>query len=83
MQINKSGCAVMIIWVVAFIFYMYVRIAKTMDLGQYLAYGIYVLIVEVLHHTLTRQSASEPSVPSGTSFSYCIEPSSKRALDGW
>lgn len=34
-------------WVLAFIFYMYIRITKTMDLGQYLAYGIYVLVVEV------------------------------------
>lgn len=47
MQINKLGCFVMAAWVVAFIFYMYIRITKTMDLGQYLAYGIYVLVVEV------------------------------------
>ncbi len=35
------------IWFVAFCFYMYVRVAKTLDLGQYLAYGIFVLFVEV------------------------------------
>ena len=43
------GCFVMAAWVLAFIFYMYIRITKTMDLGQYLAYGIYVLVVEVTH----------------------------------
>ncbi len=37
----------MAVWFIAFIFYMYVRIAKTMDLGAYLAYGIFVLFVEV------------------------------------
>ena len=42
------GCFVMAAWVLAFIFYMYIRITKTMDLGQYLAYGIYVLVVEVV-----------------------------------
>lgn len=35
------------IWVICLIFYFYVRIAKTMDLGAYLAYGIFVLVVEV------------------------------------
>ena len=35
------------IWVVCLIFYFYVRMAKTMDLGAYLAYGIFVLVVEV------------------------------------
>ncbi len=39
----------MAFWFVAFIFYMYVRITKTMDLGPYLAYGIFVLVVEVSH----------------------------------
>lgn len=48
-QINKMGCFVMVAWVLAFIFYMYIRITKTMDLGQYLAYGIYVLVVEVTY----------------------------------
>lgn len=46
-QINKRGCITMGIWVVCLIFYFYVRITKTMDLGRYLAYGIFVLIVEV------------------------------------
>lgn len=46
-QVNKRGCITMGIWVVCLIFYFYVRITKTMDLGRYLAYGIFVLIVEV------------------------------------
>lgn len=37
----------MVLWVISLIFYFYVRIAKTMDLGDYLAYGIFVLVVEV------------------------------------
>jgi cellulose synthase/poly-beta-1,6-N-acetylglucosamine synthase-like glycosyltransferase len=51
--INKVGCSIMAFWFVAFIFYMYVRITKTMDLGPYLAYGIFVLVVEVFGASAT------------------------------
>jgi hypothetical protein len=46
-QINWRGCFTMAFWVISLVFYFYVRIAKTMDLGKYLAYGIFVLVVEV------------------------------------
>lgn len=52
-KINKQGCAIMAFFLVSFVFYMYIRITKTMDLGRYLAYGIYVLIVEVLGASAT------------------------------
>jgi hypothetical protein len=73
MQINKSGCLVMICWVLAFIFYMYIRITKTMDLGQYLAYGIYVLVVEVstsLVHACHHGKSPVPQSP----FIECFPP---------
>ena len=43
----------MAVWVIALIFYLYVRITKTLDLGPYLAYGIFVLIVEIMGATAT------------------------------
>ena len=45
-QVNWVGSAIFTFFVLAFGFYLWVRITKTMDLGQYLAYGIYVLVVE-------------------------------------
>ena len=41
------GSAIFTFFVLAFGFYLWVRITKTMDLGKYLAYGIFVLVVEV------------------------------------
>ena len=46
-QINWVGSAIFTFFVLAFGFYLWVRITKTMDLGKYLAYGIFVLVVEV------------------------------------
>ena len=46
-QINWVGCAIFAFFVIALGFYLWVRITKTLDLGAYLAYGIYVLVVEV------------------------------------
>jgi hypothetical protein len=46
MQVNWVGSAIFTFFVLAFGFYLWVRITKTMDLGKYLAYGIYVLVVE-------------------------------------
>ena len=45
-QINWVGSAIFTFFVLAFGFYLWVHITKTMDLGHYLAYGIYVLVVE-------------------------------------
>ena len=47
LQINWVGSAIFTFFVLAFGFYLWVRITKTMDLGKYLAYGIFVLVVEV------------------------------------
>ena len=44
----------MTFYICAFIFYMYVRIAHSLDLGPgYIWYGIYLLCVEVLGFTTT------------------------------
>ncbi len=51
-QINWVGSAIFTFFVLAFGFYLWVRITKTMDLGKYLAYGIFVLVVEVRRATL-------------------------------
>ena len=40
-------------YTLAFFFYMWVRITKTLDLGPYLGYGIFVLIVEIMGATST------------------------------
>lgn len=44
----------MTFYICAFVFYMYVRIAYSLDLGPgYIWYGIYLLCVEVLGFTTT------------------------------
>ena len=44
----------MTFYICAFIFYMYVRIAHSLDLGPgYIWYGIYLLCVEILGFTTT------------------------------
>ena len=50
---NIWGTMLMVFYTLAFIFYMWVRITKTLDLGQYLGYGIFVLIVEIMGATST------------------------------
>jgi endoglucanase len=50
-QVNWFGWAVYIFYILAFGFYMWVRITKTLDLGSYLWYGIIVLAVEILGAT--------------------------------
>ena len=47
------GSVVMAIYVVCFLFYMWVRVTKTLDLGRYLGYGVFVLIVEIMGATTT------------------------------
>jgi hypothetical protein len=47
------GSAVMLIYCIALVFYLWVRITKTLDLGRYLPYGIFVLIVEIMGATTT------------------------------
>jgi endoglucanase len=44
---------VMVIYCFSLIFYLYVRVAKTLDLGRFLAYGIFVLVVECMGATTT------------------------------
>ena len=48
-----SGSAIMAIYVLAFLFYMWVRVTKTLDLGRYLPYGVLVLIIEIMGATTT------------------------------
>jgi len=59
-QINWIGSAIFTFFVLAFGFYLWVRITKTMDLGKYLAYGIFVLVVEVRRATLLKSAPAMP-----------------------
>lgn len=43
----------MTIYCLAFCFYLYVRVTHTLDLGRFLPYGIFVLIVEIMGATTT------------------------------
>ena len=43
----------MLVYCIALVFYLWVRITKTLDLGRYLPYGIFVLIVEIMGATTT------------------------------
>ncbi len=51
MQVNWMGTSVFVFYICALGFYLWIRIAKTLDLGQYLGYGIFVLCVEVMGAT--------------------------------
>ena len=53
-EIHWYGWIAMTFYICAFAFYMYVRIAHSLDLGPgYIWYGIYLLCVEVLGFTTT------------------------------
>lgn len=72
-KLNWTGAAVFILYIVAFIAYMFIRITKTLGgLGPYLVYGIFVLIVEVLGATTTLIYGA-PLLPSALpSFVCCV-----------
>lgn len=50
---SLHGCVVTFIYLCAFGFYLYVRIAKTLDLGSYVWYGAIVLAIEIAGATTT------------------------------
>ena len=52
-RFSPRGCLVTFLYLCAFGFYLYVRIAKTLDLGDYVWYGVIVLIVEIAGATTT------------------------------
>lgn len=51
LQVNWMGTSVFVFYICAFGFYLWIRITKTLDLGQYLPYGIFVLFVECMGAT--------------------------------
>lgn len=51
LQVNWMGTSVFVFYICAFGFYLWIRISKTLDLGQYLPYGIFVLFVECMGAT--------------------------------
>lgn len=52
-RINWVGTTVFSLWIFAFFFYMFIRVTKTLQLGSYIVYGIFVLGVEVLGASTT------------------------------
>lgn len=52
-RFSPRGCLVTLIYVCAFAFYLYVRVAKTLDLGDYIWYGVIVLAIEIAGATTT------------------------------
>ena len=52
-RFSPRGCLVTFIYLCAFGFYLYVRIAKTLDLGAYVWYGVLVLAIEIAGATTT------------------------------
>ena len=49
----RLGSSVFFIYIVAFCFYMWIRVTKTLDLGQFIAYGIAILVIEIMGATAT------------------------------
>ena len=62
LQINWVGSAIFTLFVCTFGFYLWVRITKTLDLGSYLAYGIFVLVVEVRPRQLYTLLSGSPAL---------------------
>ena len=52
-RLNWSGASVMLLYFGILCFYLYIRVAKTLDLGQYFWYGIIVLVVEIMGASTT------------------------------
>ena len=52
-KFSFHGCLVTFLYLCAFVFYLYVRISKTLDLGAYVWYGVIVLVVELAGATTT------------------------------
>jgi endoglucanase len=52
-RLDRGGVTVMALYVLALFFYLYVRVAHTLDLGSYVWYGVFVLMVEILGATTT------------------------------
>ena len=51
MQVNWVGMSVFVFYVCALGFYLWIRISKTLDLGEYVWYGVLVLCVECMGAT--------------------------------
>lgn len=51
LQVNWMGTFVFVFYICAFGFYLWIRITKTLDLGQYVPYGVFVLFVECMGAT--------------------------------
>ena len=47
-EVNWLGCIVFFVYLCSFVFYLWIRCAKTLNLGPYVAYGYYVLAVEIM-----------------------------------
>lgn len=52
-RINWIGSIVFFLYICAFLAYMFIRITKTLQLGSYLVYGLFVLFVEILGASTT------------------------------
>ncbi|DBA93998.1 hypothetical protein WJX77_002685 [Trebouxia sp. C0004] len=52
-RMNWTGAITMLVYFGVLCFYLYIRVSKTMDLGQYLWYGIIVLVVEIMGASTT------------------------------
>lgn len=52
-KFSPRGCLVTFLYLCAFGFYLYVRVAKTLDLGAYVWYGVIVLAIEIAGATTT------------------------------
>lgn len=52
-RLSPRGCLVTLLYLCAFGFYLYVRVAKTLDLGPYVWYGVIVLAIEIAGATTT------------------------------
>ncbi len=44
-RLNWPGCAVVALYCLALVFYVYVRVTRTLSLGRFTGYGVFVLLV--------------------------------------
>lgn len=44
-RVNWAGCGVVALFCLALVFYVYVRVTRTLGLGRFTGYGVFVLLV--------------------------------------
>jgi len=59
-RLNWPGCAVVGLYCLALVFYVYVRVTRTLGLGRFTGYGVFVLLVRARRPAPAAGGAAHP-----------------------